>query len=225
MIISRFNSFNINEMEDKHEHKSSISVNGIVLNVIIKTWSEQTETNPKIGMSAYLDMSNKTDWENLIKASIWSEDFFINYQKDDKLNLKFFSVNKTIRGVNNNIDFYDYDDIADMFKSKMNDIFNKELKPDLLVQMIKKEDVYTDVSVIDDFNKERKLNAFSDYINAEELSDTIRSISKSDLVKMARGAKELSTVAEKAIKQFMKIHKKNRAVAIEDILNLMTDNK
>lgn len=225
MIISRFNSFNINEMEDKHEHKSSISVNGIALNVIIKTWSEQTETNPKIGMSAYLDMSNTTDWENLIKASIWSEDFFINYQKDDKLNLKFFSVNKTIRGVNNNIDFYDYDDIADMFKSKMNDIFNKELKPDLLVQMIKKEDVYTDVSVIDDFNKERKLNAFSDYINAEELSDTIRSISKSDLVKMARGAKELSTAAEKAIKQFMKIHKKTRAVAIEDILNLMTDNK
>lgn len=225
MIISRFNSFNINEMEDKHEHKSSISVNGIALNVIIKTWSEQTETNPKIGMTAYLDMSNTTDWENLIKASIWSEDFFINYQKDDKLNLKFFSVNKTIRGVNNNIDFYDYDDIADMFKSKMNDIFNKELKPDLLVQMIKKEDVYTDVSVIDDFNKERKLNAFSDYINAEELSDTIRSISKSDLVKMARGAKELSTAAEKAIKQFMKIHKKTRAVAIEDILNLMTDNK
>ena len=35
-------------------------------------------------------------------------------------------VNTNVAGVSgNNIDFYDYDDIADMFKSKMNDIFNQ----------------------------------------------------------------------------------------------------
>lgn len=224
MRISTFEKF-VNEAKlfevSDDGYGTTISVNGVELDAWIHVWGDQ----PDVGVSAGLEMSNPKAWEKLIKAGIWSEKFFTEYQADDSLKLQYFAVSRELRGEDNHVDNYDASDVTDMFSKKMAEL-DKEISPEKFVKMVKAQGDYTDIRIIDDSMKELKLAAYKEFVNSRALADTVKSISKADLVKMARGAKELSPVAEKAIKMWMKVNKKSRPESIEDILNLMTaDNK
>jgi hypothetical protein len=200
--------------------ESTVKVNGVELRTVTNFWGDQ----PGLGVSVSLDFSSDQDWENLIKAGLWSEKFFMDYAEDQgEGRIPFLAASKTISGANNHVDHYDAGDVYDMFQKKLQRL-DGEMSPGEFAKMVNgfgEKDGYTDMKQLDDAGRGMKLAAYREFRSHQEMADTVKSISKPDLVKMARGGKELSPNAERAIGEFMKKHRKSRAEAIEAILNLI----
>jgi len=207
----------LNEIDSDYINDEKIKINGIKFPVTIHLWGDQ----PDVGVSMGIDFDKEEAWENFIKAGLWSEEYFLSYKDNEsESSLQFFSVSRTLRGQDNHVSNYDSSDVWDMFARKT-EFMNKEIPPDAFVKMVNTIGDYKDIKILDDSEKELKLAAFNEFKTEREIKDLVRSITKADLVKMARGAKDLSEGGEKAVKRHMKLTGSKRPESIESILNLI----